>query len=47
MIGTLTPAAPLHVHTRLIGIREHAEYMWRITKDENQHTLVTQEEIMS
>uniref|UniRef100_A0A1D2A4U2 DNA repair protein RAD50 n=1 Tax=Auxenochlorella protothecoides TaxID=3075 RepID=A0A1D2A4U2_AUXPR len=32
---------------RLIGIREHAEYMWRITKDENQHTLVTQEEIMS
>ncbi|PSC68536.1 DNA repair RAD50 [Micractinium conductrix] len=31
---------------RLIGTREHAEFMWRITKDEAQHSTVTQEDIM-
>ncbi|KAL4429800.1 hypothetical protein ABPG77_010917 [Micractinium sp. CCAP 211/92] len=27
---------------RLIGTREHAEFMWRITKDEAQHSTITQ-----
>ncbi|KAI7835827.1 hypothetical protein COHA_010280 [Chlorella ohadii] len=31
---------------RLIGTREHAEYMWRITKDEAQRSTITQEDIM-
>lgn len=31
---------------RLIGTREHAEFMWRITKDEAQHSTITQEDIM-
>lgn len=31
---------------RLIGTREHAEFMWRITKDEQQHSLITQEDIL-
>lgn len=30
---------------KLIGVREYAEYMWRVTKDEHQKTLVLQEEI--
>jgi DNA repair protein RAD50 len=30
---------------RLIGTREHAEHMWRISKDENQHSTVLQEDI--
>ena len=29
----------------LIGSREYAEHMWRITKDENQHTKVTKEPV--
>jgi DNA repair protein RAD50 len=29
----------------LIGTREHADHMWRITKDENQHTHIAQEDI--
>jgi len=29
----------------MIGTKEHAEYMWRITKDENQHTHVEREEM--
>ncbi len=29
----------------MIGTREHADYMWRITKDENQHTHIAQEDI--
>lgn len=28
-----------------IGTREHADFMWRITKDEAQHSNVSQEEI--
>lgn len=31
---------------RLIGTREHAEHLWRITKDEAQRSLVTQEDIV-
>ncbi|KAL4437341.1 hypothetical protein ABPG75_004480 [Micractinium tetrahymenae] len=31
---------------RLIGTREHAEFMWRITKDDTQHSTITQEDIM-
>lgn len=34
------------VFARHIGTREHAEFMWRITKDETQHSTVTQEDIM-
>ncbi|KAK9845615.1 hypothetical protein WJX84_004608 [Apatococcus fuscideae] len=30
----------------LIGTRDHAEYMWRITKDENQHSHVAQEDVV-
>lgn len=29
----------------LIGTRESAEHMWRITKDENQHSKVTKEPV--
>ena len=29
-----------------IGTREHADYMWRIIKDENQHSTVLKEDIM-
>lgn len=29
----------------LIGTREHADHMWRITKNENQHSHITQEDI--
>lgn len=32
---------------RLIGVREHADYLWRVVKDARQHTLITQEEISS
>jgi hypothetical protein len=28
------------------GTRQHAEYLWRITKDDNQRSLITQEEIL-
>jgi hypothetical protein len=38
------PCAPQFA--RLIGTREHAEYMWRITKDERQHSHIAQEDIM-
>lgn len=31
---------------RLIGTREHAEFMWRITKDEAQRSTITQEDIL-
>ena len=31
---------------RQIGTRQHAEYLWRITKDEQQHSLIAQEEIV-
>jgi DNA repair protein RAD50 len=31
---------------RAIGTREHAEYMWRITKDDSQHSTLHQEEIL-
>lgn len=30
----------------LIGTRQHAEYLWRITKDENQRSFIQQEEIV-
>jgi hypothetical protein len=30
----------------LIGTREFCDSLWRITKDSDQHTLVSQEEIM-
>jgi DNA repair protein RAD50 len=30
---------------RGIGTREHAEFLWRITKDEAQHTHLEREEI--
>ena len=31
---------------RRIGTREHAEYMWRITKDDSQHSTLTKEDIL-
>lgn len=37
---------PVLQFARLIGTREHAEHMWRITKDENQRSLVTEEDIL-
>lgn len=30
----------------LIGTREHTEYLWRITKDQDQHSHVAQEPLM-
>lgn len=30
---------------RLLGTREYADHMWRITKDEDQHSTVTKEDI--
>ena len=30
----------------MIGTREHAEFMWRMTKDDNQHSKITQEPVM-
>jgi DNA repair protein RAD50 len=29
-----------------IGTRQHAEHLWRITKDEQQHSHIAQEEIV-
>ncbi len=49
--GPITPPSRLAAHTaaacwvqfaRLIGTREHAEFMWRITKDEAQRSTITQ-----
>jgi DNA repair protein RAD50 len=31
---------------RQIGTREHAEFMWRVTKDPDQHSHIAQEEIV-
>lgn len=31
---------------QLIGTRDWCDHLWRITKDQDQHTLVTQEEIL-
>jgi hypothetical protein len=28
------------------GTRQHAEYMWRITKDENQRSFIQREDIV-
>lgn len=28
------------------GTRDHAEYYWRITKDENQRSFISQEDIL-
>ena len=30
----------------MIGTREHTEYLWRITKDQDQHSHVAQEHLM-
>ena len=30
----------------MIGTREHAEYLWRITKDHNQHSHIAQEPLL-
>ena len=30
----------------MIGTREHAEYLWRITKDQNQHSHIAQEPLL-
>jgi DNA repair protein RAD50 len=30
----------------LIGTRQHAEWLWRITKDDNQRSHIAQEEIL-
>eukprot|EP00887_Chlorella_sp_A99_P003883 scaffold11.g3883.t1 len=35
------------IFSRLVGTREHAEYMWRITKDDAGHSTILQEEIAS
>lgn len=37
---SLLPTSPQFA--RLIGTRDHAEFMWRITKDEAQHSTITQ-----
>lgn len=29
----------------LIGTRQHADFLWRVTKDEGQHSHVAQEDI--
>ena len=46
LLPPLTPPAPPPPpppqFARLIGTREHAEFMWRITKDEQQHSTITQ-----
>lgn len=31
---------------RLIGTRENAEHLWRITKDESQHSHMAREDIL-
>lgn len=36
---------PVGSFASLIGTREHADHMWRVTKDENQHTHIAQEDI--
>ena len=30
----------------MIGTREHADHLWRITKDDNQHSHIAQEELL-
>lgn len=30
----------------MIGTREHADHLWRITKDDNQHSHVAQEDLL-
>lgn len=30
---------------QMIGTREHAEYMWRITKDDDQHSHLEKEQL--
>jgi DNA repair protein RAD50 len=30
----------------MIGTRQHAEFLWRITKDDNQRSHIAQEEIL-
>ena len=31
---------------QMIGTREHAEHLWRITKDSNQHSHIAQEDLL-
>lgn len=31
----------------MIGTREHADHLWRITKDDNQHSHIAQEDLLS
>ena len=31
---------------QMIGTRVHAEYMWRVTKDAHQHSLISRENIL-
>ena len=30
----------------MIGTREHTEFMWRITKDQDQHSHIAQEPLL-
>ena len=30
----------------MIGTREHTEHLWRITKDQNQHSHIAQEPLL-
>lgn len=30
----------------MIGTREHADHLWRITKDANQHSHIAQEDLL-
>ncbi len=30
----------------MIGTREHVEFMWRITKDQDQHSHIAQEQLL-
>lgn len=41
-----TLALALAQFARLIGTREHAEHLWRITKEDGQHSTVLQEDII-
>ena len=36
----------LRSFAHLIGTRENAEHLWRVTKDESQHSNVQREDIM-
>lgn len=36
----------MHRFAHMIGTREHADHLWRITKDVNQHSHISQEDLL-